>query len=79
MAFCKEFNARTQAFKVSCAAQPVYGPGTLLAEPTPAQDDVPLPVLVTAYKDKSFDFVRRSAFARAPGQLLKLARDASRS
>jgi hypothetical protein len=23
-----------------------------------AQDDVPLPVLITAYKDKTFEFVR---------------------
>lgn len=55
MGFCKDFNAKTQAFKVGRpkSASPV--------PPSPhssEQDGVPLPVLVTAYKDRSFDFVR---------------------
>ena len=63
MAFCKEFNARTQGIKarrirglVRCPSLPV------LTMPRRSfvsrQEDVPLPVLVTAYKDKSFEFVR---------------------
>lgn len=38
MAFCKDFNARTQHIK----------------------PDVPVPVLLTAYKDRTFDFVIKS-------------------
>jgi len=63
MAFCKEFNAKTQAFKVRNSDAMLC---TLLnyLDTTDSlmlrltQDDVPLPVLVTAYKDRSFDFVR---------------------
>jgi hypothetical protein len=63
MAFCKEFNARTQGIKVRwrVAAKNLSRKCSrcramcLLSR----QEDVPLPVLVTAYKDKSFEFVRR--------------------
>lgn len=41
MAFCKDFNARTQHIK----------------------SDVPMSVMVTAYKDNSFDFVVKSPSA----------------
>jgi ribosomal protein L11 len=78
MAFCKDFNARTQGIKARAAAgaSAVLVPCMLhtfarrrfapLTEHTRlvGQDDVPLPVLVTAYKDKSFEFVR-SLIARA--------------
>ena len=62
MAFCKEFNARTQGIKVRhivavrCSLPVLTMPRRSLVT---RQDDVPLPVLVTAYKDKSFEFVRR--------------------
>eukprot|EP00271_Cylindrocystis_brebissonii_P011087 TRINITY_DN27799_c0_g1_i1.p1 TRINITY_DN27799_c0_g1~~TRINITY_DN27799_c0_g1_i1.p1 ORF type:complete len:152 (+),score=17.01 TRINITY_DN27799_c0_g1_i1:321-776(+) len=38
MAFCKDFNARTQHFR----------------------PEVPIPVLLTAYKDRTFDFIIKS-------------------
>lgn len=87
MAFCKDFNARTQGIKVR-TTHSVRLKGTVqsagnrkalfdhlwnqslsLSCAMPCvllhlmQDDVPLPVLVTAYKDKTFEFVR----AQVPG------------
>jgi ribosomal protein L11 len=61
MAFCKEFNARTQGIKARhiVALCAVHCPSSRCRRSLVSrQDDVPLPVLVTAYKDKSFEFVR---------------------
>ena len=43
------------------------------------QEDVPLPVLVTAYKDKSFEFVRSLISRLAPFALAQRAAVACRS
>ena len=74
MAFCKEFNARTQGFKARSAARTTRRACTAQRRRHAHaqlrwlhQDDVPLPVLVTAYKDKTFAFVRRGTRHAARG------------
>lgn len=59
MAFCKDFNAKTADLKVSAASADREPSCQRLShlQMKHVQDDVPVPVKITAYTDKSFVYV----------------------
>ena len=69
MAFCKDFNAATSGIKVWRRERERRRKGggerarhttdpRLPVPCSPSQDGVPIPVTITAYSDKSYDYVR---------------------